>query len=443
MPKKFFDIIPPGEVKSFRKEMARPSRERASATAKAEEPLLGTVDAASGGPKAKIKPAKAARSKKFLLKGLVIVAVLLVLTVFSGYTFFARSEIKVWPAKDSIDLAETITIDTKASQPDFAAKIIPGKIVQDQRKKSQDFSATGTTTKEEKAKGAIRVFNAYSTASQTLVASTRFVSADGKLFRSTKKEVVPGGVYENGKLVPGSVDIEVQAAEPGEDYNIGPTTFSIPGFVGTPKYASFYGESSAPMAGGFKGAMGLVTSVDIDNAKRILSDEIKNESDEFLKKTVSGDLVLLNSTATFEVLQEKTSVAAGAAANSFNLQMEAKTTIFAFTKSDVDSFVRKKIASSIPEGKKFLEGSMGVNYSIDRKDADKVTVNLAINAKTYFAFDLEALKKSLLGKTPQEIKTFLKDQPQIEKIEIKTSPFWVKRIPENMEKVKVDLQLGS
>jgi len=84
-----------------------------------------------------------------------------------------------------------------------------------------------------------------------------------------------------------------------------------------------------------------------------------------------------------------------------------------------------------------------VNYSIDRKDADKVTVNLAINAKTYFAFDLEALKKSLLGKTPQEIKTFLKDQPQIEKIEIKTSPFWVKRIPENMEKVKVDLQLGS
>jgi len=443
MPKKFFDIIPPKEIKSFRKEMARPSGEKAAAITEAEETLRETVRETTERPKARIKSAGVARPKRVLLKGLIIAAVLLVLTVFSGYTFFARSEIKVWPTKDNIEIAETMTVDTKASQADFAAKIIPGKIVQDQRKKSQDFSATGTTTKEEKAKGIIRVFNAYSASSQPLVASTRFVSADGKLFRSAKKEVVPGGVYENGKLVPGSVDVEVQAVEAGEDYNIGPTTFSIPGFVGTPKYASFYGESSAPMTGGFKGTMGLVTSVDIDNAKRTLSDEIKNESNEFLKKTVSGGLVLLDSTATFEVLQEKTSVAAGTAANSFNLQMEAKTSIFVFMKSDVDGFVRKKIASSIPEGKKFLEDSIGVNYSIEKKDVDKVTVNMAINARTYFALDLEALKKSLLGKTPQEIKTFLKDQPQIEKIEIKTSPFWVKRIPENMEKVKIDLQLGQ
>jgi len=96
---------------------------------------------------------------------------------------------------------------------------------------------------EYKATGIITIYNTYSSSPQTLVKTTRFVSEGGKLFRTTKTIVVPGADASSGKIVPGSTTVEVIASEPGNEYNIGPSTFSIPGFKGTPKYLAFYGES--------------------------------------------------------------------------------------------------------------------------------------------------------------------------------------------------------
>jgi len=101
-----------------------------------------------------------------------------------------------------------------------------------------------------KASGTIIVFNEYSSDSQLLIASTRFLSSNGKIFRTTKNIYVPGTKTENDEIIPGSIDVEVLADYWGDEYNIGSSDFTISGFKGTAKYTDFYGKSNTAMSGG-------------------------------------------------------------------------------------------------------------------------------------------------------------------------------------------------
>ena len=206
-PKKILDIFPP-DLSSHEEKtplMRKKTRSKRKTTA---------------------PPVFAAKQKRKLgLRGILILCVLF----FAGilcYLFLPRSEIGIWPKTQTLNLMEKVEVSSEKSQVDFSKRVIPGRIIEINRELSQEFPASGKSLKEEKARGQIRVYNAYSTSSQTLITNTRFISADGKLFRSVERVTIPGAEYDRGKLVPGFLDIQIVAAEPGEDYNIGPSTFS-------------------------------------------------------------------------------------------------------------------------------------------------------------------------------------------------------------------------
>ena len=69
-------------------------------------------------------------------------------------------------------------------------------------------------------------------------------------------------------------------------------------------------------------------------------------------------------------------------------------------------------------------------------------MNLEIKAKVYSSIDEQGLKKALLGKNLKEARIFLENMPQLTKIEIKSWPFLKRKIPEDMEKVEIKLNLN-
>lgn len=102
---------------------------------------------------------------------------------------------------------------------------------------------SGTLVWSKKATGKITVYNNYSTTPQRLILNTRFQSPDGRIYRLATSLMVPGKTIMNGKETPGSVDAVVIAEEEGAQYDIGPTRFTIPGYIGDPRYESMYGVS--------------------------------------------------------------------------------------------------------------------------------------------------------------------------------------------------------
>jgi len=439
MPKKFFDIIPPKETNPFLKELESKIKSDARKISKKEIKKLSDE---SFELKENNNLEKKKSSKLFLKLGFLFLFII-VLAGAAGLLAFSKTEVKIWPKTEIMTLQETIIIDSGVSQADFIKKTIPGKIIQEKKTGSQEFSATGKELKEEKAAGAIRVYNAYSTSPQTLVATTRFVSAEGKLFRTIRAVSVPGGTYESGKLVPGYVDVEVQAAEAGDSYNIGASTFSIPGFAGTAKYTAFYGKSFVAMAGGFRGEVAKVADGDLESARIALREKLEKESEDLLKNMVPEDYVLLDGVVTQKVSEKEVPVSAGAEVQLFDLQLEVESEGLIFKRTDINNFAKNLIGLNLPQDKKYQEESLEIDFSEAERDEGKITVNLKISFKSYQNIDFAELKKAISGRTTQEVNTFLADHPQISRTEMKRFSLTslMRKMPEDIDKIKITLKL--
>lgn len=367
---------------------------------------------------------------------------LLITFIFLGvfiHITFSQAEIKIWPETELLSFKDEIIINSNTKESNFSNKIISGEIIEEEKETIQEFPATGSVSK--KAKGIVRVYNAYSTSSQVFVATTRFVSASGKLFRTPKKIVIPGGHYEKGKLVPGQIDIEIIADQPGEDYNIEPTTFSIPGLAGHAKFTFFYAKSFSPMIGG--GIKAQVTETDLENAEKALLDSLKKETKKTLLLKAEPEYYLLEKTLKQETIESSSSIKAETEVERFSYKMKLKSKALAFKKQDLRDFIEDYISSQIPADKKLHNESIQISYSVEtiNSEANKVNLSLDFSANIYPALDISVFKDALSDKLFNEAKKLLENQDGIASFQIELWPFWLKKIPKNIERIDIKIEL--
>jgi len=422
MVKKIFDILPP-EKKEIREPEPKPER------------------------KSEIKISLPKTSSK-IKWGLVLALIVLVsIGIFSDFILLGKAKIEIWPETEILTFKTKLTLDKEVEEPNFSAKVIPAEIFEEEKSISENFLSSGKFLKEIKAEGIIRVYNNYSTSSQILVANTRFISADGKLFRSIERVIIPGREEKEGKLIPGYIDIKVRADQPGSEYNIGPTTFSIPGFAGTPKYTAFYGKSFQPMITGLKEEVPQITQKDLDQAQKTLKEKVIADCEAALKNKIPMEFVLLKNEGEeglkIEIIEATSSAKIGEELQNFNFQVKVKCKSLGVKIIEIENFVKNFILDQIPENKKVHWESLKFNYSFETINLDltKITLVLEMEIKIYTDIDQEALKKSLAEKSLKEAQWFLENQTQIIRIEIVLRPFWLKKIPERIEKIDIELRL--
>ena len=133
---------------------------------------------------------------------------------------------------------------------------IPAQVFTSTKNVTESFPGSSVQQVSQKAQGTITIYNAYGASSQELVATTRFLTPDGKIFRITQNVTVPGETKTaNGTLAPSSITAPIVADQAGPDYNVGPVAkLSIPGFDSNSALeAGFYGVITASTTGGFIG----------------------------------------------------------------------------------------------------------------------------------------------------------------------------------------------
>ena len=392
---KFFDIIPPNKINSCVKE---------------EKPAI--------------------KKKRSFNKSWVVLPLLAVFLI-AFHFIFQKAEVFIWPEP------ELLTFQTQAviasSEKEGAIK---GEVFEESLEISRVFYSSGSVSKEAKAQGVIRVYNAYSTRSQVLVENTRFVSADGKLFRLIKRSTIPGGSYENNKLVPSYLDVEVRADQAGPEYNIEPSTFSIPGFVGTPMYTAFYGKSFQSMQGGFKGSSPQLIKEDLNKAEEILIEDLKKKIVSSIRNQASH-LVFSEDFLETKVLDSFSLIKAGTETETFDYQVEISIKALLFKQQDLDNFVAEFIAPLIPEGKYLYEDSLKINYAVLVADLslEETTLSLEMQGRAYLEMDESLLVQEITGKSLSGAKSWLRNQDQVIDADVKAFPFWVRSIPKDRVKL--------
>jgi hypothetical protein len=363
----------------------------------------------------------------FLIAGLV------------SYLILPTTEIVISPKTEEVNLDLSIVGSREISQINESLNKIPLQEIEVEKIKEREFQTTGEKQISEKAKGYITIYNEYSSDPQPLLVGTRFESPEGKIFRTIKAITVPGAKIQEGKIVSSSIKVEVVADQPGDSYNIGPTDFTIPGFKGSPKFASFYGKSENSMEGGYVGKIKVVSAEDLEEAEKRLTQEAKNEAKQAFQEQIPTDLKVIEEDLKEKAEKSSASKNEGDEAESFTLEIKVTISAFLYKEEDLKNLVDLNIASQIPDDKVVISETQQIEIDDLTIDWDKQEAffSLSIKEKVSWKIDVQSLKKDLAGLNELDVRGYLGSLDKIQEAKVSFWPFWVKRVPFQEEKIKI------
>jgi hypothetical protein len=133
----------------------------------------------------------------------------------------------------------------------------------------------------------------------------------------------------------------------------------------------------------------------------------------------------------------------GAATEKFNFQIKVKGAAMSFKASDIENLAISSILSQIPEGKEFYQESLKIDYQPGpfNSESGKMSLSLLLSAKIYSEINLDSFKKAMAGKSLNEAKILLENQPEVRQFKIRVFPFWIRNIPGSLEKIKIEIKI--
>lgn len=382
-----------------------------------------------GSAKSSVKNKEDKSKRKFgLFFGLLIFLLLILTSLILAYFYLPKAKVTVFPKKDD----ELVNLRLEVSENNFTegSDIISLKpqIIESENLLSLSFPATGQkNSSNQKAKGKILIYNEFSETSQVLVATTRILSNNEKLFRLINNVTVPGMVIKDGVVEPGTIEAEIIADDSGEDYNLNEAEFRIPGFKGSPKYDKFYakllGETKG--GGGGEGELKTVSGSDIESAKIKTENQLKEKLREDLKGKIGENRTLFDNAISYEVLDFSIFPEEDSVTENFEYQVRMKARGIAFLNNELDEKIQSLIKGRISQKNISLEIiDIEKNYGNASVDFSKKSIKteLRVKASVLAKIDEGKLAEYLVGKDKDEIADIIETFPEINKIEASISP---------------------
>ena len=396
-----------------------------------------------GSPDKKVKKLKKKTPHHRIEKFLMFLGVILV-AGFIYQWFWAKATVEIWPETEIVQQQEEIIVDYNYLMLDKEKNIIPGKLFTDSQEKQRQFVSTGIKEGEEKAKGLIRVYNAYSPAKPiTLRAGTRFLSSSGQYFRSPESIYIPAAKFQEGELVPQWIEINVVAMESGSNSNIGPTNFSIPGLLGTSYYDRVYAQSFTDMEGGEIKVSKQVTAKDLEEAESELERELVIACKESFQKKAGPDFIFLEEASSQEMIKSESSIKEGTALDQFDYYGKVEVKSLAFSKEDLREIASQFIAvTAEDDGRIIVPDSLDLSYQLLTANLDqgRAILILKLSAKAYVPLSVEEIKDRIKGLNSSKALSLLQQNYlSIRDLQIKMRPFWMRKIPSASGRIRISL----
>ncbi|MFC1615470.1 hypothetical protein ACFL2L_01595, partial [Patescibacteria group bacterium] len=268
----------------------------------------------------------------------------------------------------------------------------------------------------------ITVVNEHSV-NQKLVATTRFLTDNGELFRLKKYIEAPAN---------GQVEAEIYADDPKQIIKEIPEgQLTIPG-LRKALQSKIYGKiinTIKPNTGKVK----IIKEDDIERAKNEASEDLsKRAIIQFAKEIKSGEKILPKS-INKEILEFKIDKKIGEKTATFNSQSKVIFTAVIFDEDELLSLGKHHLEQSIADDKQLLEiKEDGLLYFIEKYDLESNTANIKVSLTGKVAINekhKKLNKENISGMDKEEALIYFKTVKEIKKIEIITSPSWWSRLP--------------
>jgi hypothetical protein len=348
--------------------------------------------------------------------------VLVVIAVCAGALYaFAGAQVTVVPTEQSSAVSGDFTATNGAGD-------LPYVVVSLNKTASTVVPAESTLTANDSAQGTLTISNAQKTV-QTLIVNTRFQSASGLIFRIHAPVTIPPATA----TAPGTVSATVYADQPGANYNIDPTTFTVPGLQGSSSYTLVTASSASAMTGGFAGTRPAVSQATDDSHHAALQSTIASGlQTAVLSKIPSGYVVVPGASQTsYQALSDT------ASSTSVAITEQGTINAIAFPSAALAKAIAYKVAGTY-SGEPISLGSISslnltpaatsTNFS-SLSSATNFSFTLSGTAKLIWQVDASKIAGAVAGKTRDSAQSILAGFPEIQRATLILRPFWSDTFP--------------
>jgi hypothetical protein len=343
---------------------------------------------------------------------------------------FSWATITLVPAVKPI--SDTIVVPFQ-EEPITLSGAFAGTLVQQELEGAGTFTPTAVSTVEGKATGTIAVVNTSSRA-QPLRATTRFLSAENILFRSTAFVTVPAG---------GQIEVPVIADSAGEPGDLNKARFILPA-LWPDAQTQIYGVSFARGGGGTQ-TIRVVSSDDIIRAGAEVQKKLEDKFALLLdteKAKVGAPAVA--STLKSEVIEKTSDRSAGDQTKEFTVRLKVRFVAVLYDEQKLLSYLHDAMTQNLSTGYQLidplLEDTLGTIIALDSQTRS-ATVSFNVNAGRIRTDDLQPYhKKDLMGLAREDIITYFKGYNDITDVTVNFYPLWVKRAPLLLDHITIQIQ---
>jgi hypothetical protein len=360
---------------------------------------------------------------------ITLFAVVAVIAVsLAALFYFSSAKIEVTPNTVSAEVQSSFAAATDSGELSF-------QVVTAQKIASQSVKGSGTKTVNSFASGTITIYNTQSQA-QRLITNTRFATSAGLIFRIHSSVVIPGGTQAK----PGSITAKVYADKAGSTYNVGPTSFTIPGFAGTPQEKLVYARSTSAMTGGASGTVPVVDSVLEQQTRNALISALAPDLASSIQSQIPDGFVMLEGSAT--TTYQDLASAASAATGQVDVKEQGTITAVVFPNAALAKAIAASVTGLDYQGEPLTltpasKLKLFPETVLPDSAATSFSFRLSGTASLVYTVDSTRIAAAVSGKTRSAAEVALTNYPEIKRAVIILRPFWRQSFPQDPASIDI------
>lgn len=377
--------------------------------------------------------------KKLLIVGGGVV--LLVVFLIWAMIFAPRGTVIISAKTSPESISTSVNLST-VSDTDIDKSILKAVNVTNKKDTSVEFVASGKREEGDKAHGTMTL-NSTTPASVKIPVGTGF--SNGNCTFTTKSEVELPGVSPgwNGSgfsVVPGKVNVKVEATQIGDECNLS-----------SREYESTIDKVTATgsaMEGGSKRTVTFVTQADVQNASEKIAQNNNNEQKNILIQKLGKNVRAIEDSFIATGSETNTTPQVNQEAQGGKAKLIASVTysMYGVNQSDLDKFLISALKNKISKENNrrvYNSGVKTAKISDFKKSGDSITTNITSKGQVGPKILDSEIKDRVKGKRFGDIQADLQSIEGVRDVSVELSPFWVNTIPNDTSKITIKFNIDT
>ncbi len=397
----------------------------------ADAPAAATVKPKTAkAPRPSVVETGSGRIYKKLAVGFIILV--LAVSLVAAYFILVKVKIGVTLKNEVVNDKLSFAVYDQSATTTLPANALKGLVKRIEIEQSKAWPVSGTEVIGEEVSGQMTIYNKY-IKNQPLVATTRLLGADGKLFRLKNSVNIPAG---------GQLQVEVYADQPKADMTVGDEHFTIPG-LWEGLQDKIYAESKAGDIAYKKRTKGIVSQADIDKAMAEMKQalitqaktEIENSYGDFKTQLYKLDDAALSSEIDSKVGEEKEQIV---------IKLKGAVLAVAFNGEEAIALANQQAAAALTGPKQSAGLDMQFsNEDLLKVDAENKTAEVSApftGQVTITSLDNLIDKQKLTNLNADQLAAYLKSIPELASFNISFYPPFIHKTPALVDRIEVVLE---